>query len=66
METVDQNDLVRERDFYRAKNAELQARIKVLEGDNADLQRRDQELTKRVNELANRGNYRPRPNRKVH
>ena len=64
MEKVDQNDLVRERDFYRAKNAELQARVKVLEGDNADLQRRDQELTKRVNDLANRGNYRPR--RRVH
>jgi len=64
MEKVDQNDLVRERDFYRAKNAELQARIKVLEGDNAELQRRDQDLTKRMNELANRGNYRPR--RKVH
>ena len=64
MEKVDQNDLVRERDFYRAKNAELQARVKVLESDNADLQRRDQELTKRVNDLANRGNYRPR--RRVH
>ena len=64
MEMVDQNDLVRERDFYRAKNEELQARIKVLEGDNAELQRRDQDLTKRMNEIANRGNYRPR--RKVH
>ena len=64
MESVDQNDLVRERDFYRAKNEELNARIKSLEFDNAELVKRDQDLSKRINELANKGaNFRPRPRR---
>jgi len=65
MEMVDQNDLVRERDFYRAKNEELFARIKSLEFDNAELVKRDQELTKRCAELASKAtqNYRPRNKR---
>ena len=63
MESVDQNDLVRERDFYRAKNEELIARVKSLEFDNAELVRRDQELTKRISDLANKGANRPRPRR---
>jgi predicted nuclease with TOPRIM domain len=63
MESVDQNDLVRERDFYRAKNEELNARIKSLEFDNAELVKRDQDLSKRINELANKGANRPRPRR---
>lgn len=62
MEMVDQNDLVRERDFYRAKLDESNARIKSLEFDNAELVRRDKELTARCAELANKGGYRPRFN----
>ena len=62
MEMVDQNDLVRERDFYRAKNEELTARIKSLEFDCAELVKRDQELTKRLSEVATKFPYRPRPN----
>jgi len=64
METVDQNDLVRERDFYRAKLADAKARIKTLEFDNAELQKRDQDLSKRLSEVANKGaNFRPRQRR---
>ena len=63
METVE-NDLVRERDFYRAKLDEANARIKSLEFDNAELVKRDQDLSKRISELANKGaNFRPRPRR---
>jgi predicted nuclease with TOPRIM domain len=61
---MSQEELVRERDFYRAKLDEANARIKSLEFDNAELQKRDGELSKRVAEMSNRnGNYRPRPRR---
>jgi len=64
MDTVDQNDLVRERDFYRAKLADANARIKTLEFDNAELVKRDQDLSKRLSEVANKGaNFRPRNRR---
>lgn len=63
MEMVEQNDLVRERDFYRAKLDEANARIKTLEFDNAELVKRDQDVTKRISELANRGANRPRGRR---
>ena len=64
MEMVDQNDLVRERDFYRAKLNDANARIKSLEFDNAELVKRDQDLTKRLSEVANKGaNFRPRNRR---
>ena len=64
MKSQDQNDLIRERDFYRAKNLEFSARIKSLEFDNAELVKRDQDLSKRINELTNKGaNFRPRPRR---
>lgn len=63
MEMVEQNDLVRERDFYRAKLDEATARIKTLEFDNAELVKRDQDVTKRISELANRGANRPRGRR---
>ena len=65
MKSQDQNDLIRERDFYRAKNLEFSARIKSLEFDNAELVRKGQENLKRINELTNKGAYRPRP-RKGH
>jgi len=58
-----QEELIRERDFYRAKLVETNARMKVLEFDLAELQKRDQELTKRLSEVGNRGNYRPKPRR---
>ena len=63
MEVEVQNDLVRERDFYRAKNEELVARIKSLEFDNAELVKRDQDVSKRIAELSNRGANRPRGRR---
>jgi hypothetical protein len=62
MEKVE-NDVVRERDFYRAKLDEANARIKSLEFDNAELVKRDQDVTKRISELANRGANRPRGRR---
>jgi|TARA_A200000159_G_scaffold97541_1_gene90370 chromosome segregation ATPase len=58
-----QEELVRERDFYKAKLKEKNARVKSLEFDLAELQKRDAELTKRMSEAANRGNYRPKPKR---
>jgi len=63
MEMEAQNDLVRERDFYRAKNQELVARVKTLEFDNAELVKRDQDITRRISELSNRGANRPRGRR---
>ena len=35
------DEIIRERDFFRAKLQEAISRVKVLEGDNADLQKRD-------------------------
>jgi len=58
-----QEELIRERDFYRAKLSETNARMKVLEFDLAELQKRDAELTKRLADAANRGQYRPKPRR---
>ena len=63
MEIEAQNDLVRERDFYRAKTQELGARVKTLEFDNAELVKRDQDITRRISELSNRGANRPRGRR---
>ena len=60
---MSQEELIRERDFYRAKLSETNARIKVLEFDLAELQKRDTELTKRLADAANRGHYRPKPRR---
>ena len=59
------DEIIRERDFYRAKLSELTARNKTLEFDNAELVKRDQDVSKRLNEMSSRGNntYRPRPRR---
>ena len=56
------DEIIRERDFFRAKLQEAISRVKVLEGDNADLQKRDADVTKRLGELSNQNNtnYRPR------
>ena len=62
------DELIRERDFYLAKMQELVARVKVLEGDNAELQKRDADVTARLQEIGNikptsyRPRYRPRGN----
>ena len=62
------DELIRERDFFRAKNEELTDRVKVLDGDNAELQKRDADVTNRLQEIANvkptsyRPRYRPRGN----
>ena len=62
------DELIRERDFYLAKMQELGTRVKVLEGDNAELQKRDADVTARLQEIANikptshRPRYRPRSN----
>jgi hypothetical protein len=57
------DELIRDRDFYRAKLKETNARVKSLEYENAELVKRDQDLSKRLAENANRGTYRPRPKR---
>ena len=56
------DELIRERDFYLAKMQELVTRVKVLEGDNAELQKRDADVTARLQEIANikPTSYRPR------
>ena len=60
-----QEELIRERDFYRAKLEESNARVKTLEFDCAELQKRDVELSKRLAEMANKGaNFRPRTNQR--
>jgi len=51
MHSNNKSKLVRERDFYRAKMNELKGRIKTLEYDNAELIKRDQVLSKRVEVL---------------
>ena len=59
------NELIRERDFYRAKLEEATARVKTLESDCAELQKRDIELSKRLAEVANKSNMSWRPRRRT-
>jgi len=63
----DQNSKVlgvmKERDFYHAKVEELQKRIKVLEFDNAELVKRDEELSARCKDLASKTSFRKPPRR---
>ena len=54
---------MKERDFYHAKVEELQNRIKVLEYDNAELVKRDEELSARCKDLAMKPPYKKRFNR---
>ncbi len=51
-----QEELVRERDFLKSKVQELTNRVKTLEYDCAELQRRESELSIRLKEVSN---YRP-------
>jgi|TARA_B110000503_G_scaffold142735_1_gene240664 hypothetical protein len=64
MEVEIQNEIVRERDFYRAKLEQTIARNKTLEFDCAELVKRDQELTQRLSEMVTSrpSSYRPRYN----
>lgn len=62
-DVLTQEELVRERDFYRAKLEEEKALVKTLRFDNAELQKRDAELTKRMADMANRPVVRPRNKR---
>ena len=57
-----QEELVRERDFYRAKLKEEKSLVKTLRFECAELQKRDVVLSKRLSELANKpsNGYRPR------
>ena len=59
------NELIRERDFYRSKLKEATARVKTLESDCAELQKRDIELSKRLAEVANKSNMSWRPRRRT-
>ncbi len=56
------NELIRERDFYRSKLVQAKTRIKTLEFDLSELQKRDIVLSKRLAEVSNKSNngYRPR------
>jgi hypothetical protein len=58
-----QEELVRERDFYRAKLKEEKSLVKTLRFECAELQKRDAEVTKRLSEMANRPVMRPRNKR---
>ena len=55
--------VMKERDFYHPKVEELQNRIKVLEYDNAELVKRDEELSARCKDLAMKTPYKKRFNR---
>ena len=56
------NELIRERDFYRAKLQSAKSRIKTLEFDLSELQKRDFDLSKKLAEVSNKSNngYRPK------
>lgn len=49
-------EIVRERDFLKLKVQELNSRVKTLEYDCAELQRRENDLSYRLKEMSN---YRP-------
>tara|TARA_A100001388_G_scaffold273579_1_gene255664 strand:+ start:481 stop:654 length:174 start_codon:yes stop_codon:yes gene_type:complete len=51
--------------FFEAKVAELQSTVKSLQWDNAELVKKNEELSARVKELATaRNNRRPNRNRR--
>ena len=59
--------IMKERDYYRAKVDELTKKVRKLEYDNAELQKRDNELSARVKDLASKTPYkRNRYNNRVH
>lgn len=60
---LDGDPVAKERDFYRAKLDEANARIRELEYDLAELQKTDKELKERVKTLAMTQFRKPRPRR---
>ena len=59
--------VMKERDFYNAKVLELQERVRKLEYDNAELVKRDAELSARLKEVSAKVPYRnKRYNNRVH
>ena len=57
---LDGDPVAKERDFYRAKLEEATARIRTLEYDLSELQKRDKVLSKRVKFMASNPPRRPR------
>tara|TARA_B100000085_G_scaffold245712_1_gene239037 strand:- start:506 stop:721 length:216 start_codon:yes stop_codon:yes gene_type:complete len=57
---LDGDPVVKERDFYQAKLKEANERIRSLEYDNAELVKRDKELSERVRYMASNPPRRPR------
>ena len=59
--------IMKERDYYRAKVDELNKKVRKLEYDNAELQKRDDELSARVKDMASKTPYKKhRDNNRVH
>ena len=57
---LDGDPVVKERDFYQAKLKEANERIRSLEYDNAELVKRDKDLSERVRYMASNPPRRPR------
>ncbi len=62
---LDGDPVVKERDFYQAKLKEANERIRSLEYDNAELVKRDKDLSERVRYMASNPPRRPRRNNYV-
>ena len=50
--------IMKERDYYRAKTDELTKKVRKLEYDNAELVKRDTELSARLKEISAKVPYR--------
>ena len=55
---LDGDPVAKERDFYRARMTEMTKRIKSLEYDNAELAKRDGQLSAKLKEVSSRVPYR--------
>jgi|TARA_R110001592_G_scaffold104954_1_gene295208 hypothetical protein len=55
---LDGDPVAKERDFYRARMVEMTKRIKSLEYDNAELIKRDGQLSVKLKEVSSRVPYR--------
>ena len=59
--------VIKERDFYHAKTIELKQYVRKLEYDNAELVKRDEELSDRLKEVSAKvHNRNKRYNNRVH
>jgi chromosome segregation ATPase len=54
-------EIIRERDFLKSKVQELTSRVRTLEYDCAELQRRESDLNYRLKDISNQ-RYRYNPN----